>query len=139
METNLFVIMVTSEVSWQMKTTIISDLMFFKFLFRLVTWILLSFMKEILLLLLIGTITCFLDGLFIVMLILGLDLPSPLMIFLDFFYLISLEIWKCFFNLKNVSCVIVILWCLDIWHVMALCIVWLLCNLEILGKFLWPP
>ena len=55
--------------------------MFFNALFILVTWILLSSIKFFLLLLFIETITCFLDGPFVVILICSLGLLLLLMIF----------------------------------------------------------
>ena len=55
--------------------------MFFNALLMLVTWLQLSSINLVLLLLLIKTITYFFDGFFIVMLIFGLDLPWSLMIF----------------------------------------------------------
>ena len=60
---------------------------------------LLSFIKEILLLLLIGIITCFLNNSFVVMLILGLGLLLPLIIFWMFSIL-------CAWRFGNISLIL---------------------------------
>ena len=97
----LFVIIVISDYSWWIKLIMISDLMFFKALFKLVIWLLLFFIKLVLLSLFIGTMTCFLDGPFIVMIILGLDLPSSLMIFCIFFIFFAWRFGRTFLILRT--------------------------------------
>ena len=66
----------------QIKSTIMSDLMFFNALFKFETWVPLLFIKFFLLTLLIETMTCLHNGPFVVMLICGLNLGLlfPLMI-----------------------------------------------------------
>ena len=86
-----------------MKSTITSDLMFFNALFMLVTWTLLSFIKFFLLSLFIGTITCFLDRPFVVILIHSLGLPLPLMIFWILSILFALRDGKVSLILRTFS------------------------------------
>ena len=77
----LLVTIVISAASRWMKLTKMLDLMLFKALFIFEIWILLSFIKFFLLFLLIGTIICFLDRPFVVMLMWGFGLLFPLIIF----------------------------------------------------------
>ena len=73
--------MTTLAISWQAKSTMTSYLIFFDSLFKLEIWVLLSSINFVLLLLFIGTMTCFLNRPFMVMLILSFDLLSLLIIF----------------------------------------------------------
>ena len=65
------------------------------------TWVLLSSIKFFLLSPLMVTITCFLDGPFMVMLIWGFGLLFPLIIFLNVFGVFCLERWESFFYPQN--------------------------------------
>ena len=108
-----------------------SYLIFFNSLFKLKTWVLLYSINFVLLSLFIGTMTCFLNGPFMVMLILGFDLLSPLMIL--YIYLKSRESvlnFEDFFgrtsNFRYLS----------IWFTLVIiCIVWIWC-LEIFQNFI---
>lgn len=102
-DTTLLVTIVISAKSNQMKSTMTFYLMFLKALFILVTWALLSFIKFVLLLLFIGTTTCFLGGLFVVMLIYSLNLLSSLMIFWIFSILFALREGKTSLILRTSS------------------------------------
>ena len=79
--------------SGQMKLTMISNLVFFNALFKLVTWLQLSFINFGLLLLFIGTMTCFLERPFVVIVRLTKFRPKFLLtflvIFLLFYFLLS--------------------------------------------------
>ena len=80
----LLVTIVMPIESDQTKLTIVSNLIFLRALFRFKTWLLLSSMNFLIFSLFIGTMTCFLEELLIVMLIYGLGLLLPLMIFYIF-------------------------------------------------------
>ena len=95
------VIIVILEFSSQTKSTMISDLMFFNTLFRLVIWLLLSSINFVLLLLFIGTITCFLEWSFVIILIFSLGLLLPLMIFWMLLILSALRLEKTFLILRT--------------------------------------
>ena len=77
----LLVVMTTPLFLMQIKSAIMSDLMFFNTLLMLVTYVLESFMNLLALSRFIGAITCLLDGPLVVIFSFSLDLLSPLMIF----------------------------------------------------------
>ena len=81
----LLVIIMIPDWSNYIKSAMTSDLIFLNALLILAICIIESFINFVLLLLLIETMTCFLNGPFIVMLSLGLGFSSSLMIFFDFF------------------------------------------------------
>ena len=76
----LFIVITMLYWSIHAKSAMISDLMFFSILFKFAICMLDEAMNMDLLSLLMGTITCFLERPFIVMLILGFNLPESLII-----------------------------------------------------------
>ena len=100
--TLLVTIMILAASEW-MKSTIMSDLIFFRVLFIFEMWVLLSSIKFFLLSPLIGTITCFLDKPFIVILIWDFGLSLSLMIFWIFSIFFTWRDGKASFILRTSS------------------------------------
>ena len=107
-DTTLLVTIITPSCSEQIKSTLMSNLMLCNDLLMLVTWSLLSSMNLVLLLLLIGTITYFLDRFFMVILSFGLGLPLLLIIFSIFSILLALWFRKASLILRTSLVVIVV-------------------------------
>ena len=84
----------------------------FRALFMLETWLLLSSINFLILLLFIGTMTCFLEGSLVVMLICSLGLLLPLIIFYMFSILFTLRYGKASLILRTST---VLLPGLDAW------------------------
>ena len=96
----LLVVITNPLFSIQMKSAMTSDLMFFSALLILVTWVLKSFIKLLVLVVFIGTITCFHNSLLVVILRYGFGLPSPLMIFWMFSIFLLWRFGKTFLIFK---------------------------------------
>ena len=82
--------------SMHMKSAITSDLIFFNTLLRLVICVLEDFINLTLFSLLIGMITCFMEGLFIIMFNLGLGFPIILIILWILLILLTYSLRKIF-------------------------------------------
>ena len=92
----LLLIIVMTTWSMHMKSAITSDLIFFNTLLRLVICVLEDFINLTLFSLLIGMITCFMEGLFIIMFNLGLGFPIILIILWILLILLTYSLRKIF-------------------------------------------
>ena len=110
-DVTLLVTIVTYKSSEWIKSTLISDLMLCNNPLILVTWLLLFYMNFNLLSLLIGIIICFLNGLFVVILSLCLDLLMLLIIFWVFSILFALRFRNISLILR--TSLVVEIFCLD--------------------------
>ena len=108
----LLVTIVMPIESDQTKLTIVSNLIFLRALFRFKTWLLLSSMNFLIFSLFIGKMTCFLEEPLIVMLMYGLGLLLPLMIFYIFLIFFTWRDEKVSLILRTFS---VLLAGLDAW------------------------
>ena len=77
----LLVVMIIPLFSTWIKSATMFNLMFFRTLLMFMTWVLESLMKLLVLLMFMGTMTYFCNGLLVVMLIFGFGFLVPLMIF----------------------------------------------------------
>ena len=91
--TLLVAVVIPAWLDWT-KSTITPDLIFLNALLILTIWVLESSINFVLLSLLIVPIICFLDGSFVIIWILDLDLPSPLMIFECFWFFLAYKLEK---------------------------------------------
>jgi len=131
----LLVMMIMPLESSQMKLTITSILMFFKVLFMLVMWTLLFSIKFLLLALFMRTMTYFLDRPLVVMLICGLSLLLPLIIYWMLSIFFTLRIGKASLILRIFLVLLPILkaYAYDLsWLILVWVDIFVLKNFEIL-------
>ena len=110
-----------------------SDLMVFNALLRLAMCLLENSMNLALFLLLIRMITCFLDGLFVVIFILGFNFPTLLMILWILSILLAYNLEKHLLDFQNfTSCWY---WDLSIWFTTVFLFCWFSAFLKEFGNF----